>query len=161
MEIKSVKIEKDKGEQIIIGHAGFIKSAEDIYEALINSVPGIKFGVAFVEASGPCLVRSEGNENEMVARASKNALNIGAGHTFVILLKDAYPINVVNALKSVPEVVRIYCATANNVEVLIVNTGEGRAVLGVADGNAAKGIETIKDKKARRKFLRDIGYKLG
>ncbi|MGB9732899.1 MAG: adenosine-specific kinase [Candidatus Micrarchaeales archaeon] len=161
MQIKSIKIEKNPDEQVIIGHAGFIKTAEDLYEAMANSVPGIKFGVAFVEASGPCLVRTEGNESELIAKAERNALSIGAGHTFVIIFKNAYPINVLNALKVVPEVVNIYCATANDVEVMVVEGAKGKAIIGVADGEAAKGAEKEEDKAKRRKFLRDIGYKLG
>ncbi len=161
MEIESVEIKKEEDEQLIIGHAGFIKTAEDLYEAMANSVPGIKFGLAFAEASGPCLVRSEGNDKSLIKKAEQNALKIGAGHTFVIIFKNAYPINVVNAVKSVPEVVGIYCATANNVEVVLAHTKNGRAVLGVADGSSAKGVEKEEDKAARRKLLRDIGYKLG
>ncbi len=161
MEIKSVIIEKDADEQVIIGHAGFIKTAEDLYEAMANSAPGIKFGIAFVEASGPCLVRSEGNDNELIQKAEKNALKIGAGHTFIIIFKNAYPINVSNAIKMVPEVVNIYCATANDVEVFLANGEKGVAILGIADGSYAKGIEGKEEKEKRRKFLRDIGYKLG
>lgn len=160
MELKTIKVEKAGDEQVVIGHAGFIKTAEDLYEAMANSVPGVKFGVAFVEASGPCLVRSEGNDSDLVKKAEKNALAIAAGHTFIILFKGAYPINVANALKHVPEVVNIYCATANDVEVVVADTEKGRSILGVADGERAKGIEGDEEKAKRRKFLRDIGYKL-
>ncbi|MGC8710524.1 MAG: adenosine-specific kinase [Candidatus Micrarchaeia archaeon] len=159
-EIKIVKVAKDDEDQIIIGHAGFIKTAEDLYEAMMNSVPGIKFGVAFAEASGKCLVRGEGNDSKLIEKAEKNALSIGAGHTFVIIFRNGYPINVANALKNVPEVVSIYCATANNVSVAVMDTGTGRVVLGIADGEKSRGIEGIKDKKERRKQLRDFGYKL-
>ncbi len=158
--ISTFLIEKDADTQLIIGHAGFIKSIEDLYEAMASSAPGIKFGVAFNEASGPCLVRSEGNDNSLVKQAERNAMSIGAGHTFVILFKDAFPINVLNSIKSVPEVARVYCATANDVEVVIAVTGKGRSVIGIVDGSAAKGIESKADKEKRKKFLRDIGYKL-
>jgi Uncharacterized conserved protein len=161
MEINSIKIEKNPDEQLIIGHAGFIKTAEDLYEAMVNSVPNIKFGIAFVEASGPCLVRSEGNDKELIEKAQRNALSIGAGHTFLILFKNAYPINVVNAIKAVPEVVGLYCATANEVEVFVANGTKGKAIIGIADGESAKGLEGEEEKSKRRKFVRDIGYKLG
>jgi adenosine/AMP kinase len=154
-------IKKDKDTQVLLGHAGFIKSAEDIYEAVASSAPEIKFGVAFVEASGPCLVRSEGNDKALVELAEKNALGIGAGHTFIILFRGAFPINITNAVKAVPEVSRIYCATANDVQVILSITKQGRAVLGVVDGEAAKGVESKEDKTTRRRFLRKIGYKLG
>ncbi|MEM3237197.1 MAG: adenosine-specific kinase [Candidatus Micrarchaeaceae archaeon] len=161
MKIKAIEIRKDKETQVIIGHAGFIKTAEDLYEAMSGAVPGVKFGLAFVEASGPCLVRSEGNDKELVSSAEKNAKAIGAGHTFVILFKNAYPINVLNSVKSVSEVSSIYCATSNPVKVLVADFGDGAAVVGVIDGGKAKGIESQADKSKRRKLLRDIGYKLG
>ncbi len=161
MEISIVPIEKSDETQLIIGHAGFIKSAEDLYEAMANSAPGVKFGVAFVEASGPCLVRSEGNDGELKKLAEKNALAIGAGHTFVILFTGAFPINVANSIKNVNEVAGIYCATANPTKVVVADEGGGRAVLGIIDGSKAKGIEGEDEKAKRRKFLRDIGYKLG
>ncbi len=160
MRMEEVKVEKDKETQIIIGHAGFIKTAEDLYEAMVNSVPGVKFGVAFAEASGPCLVRSEGNDVRLTRLAERNALKIGAGHTFVIMFKDAYPINVVNAVKNVNEVARIYCATANPVQVIIANASQGRSLIGVVDGSTAKGIEKEANRAERKKFLRDIKYKL-
>ncbi len=160
ISISIVPIEKKDEMQLIIGHAGFIKSAEDLYEAMANSVPGIKFGIAFVEASGPCLVRSEGNDEKLEKLAEKNALAIGAGHTFVILFTGAYPINVVNTIKHVNEVASIYCATANPTKVVVADEGDGRAVLGIIDGSKAKGIEGEEEKAKRRKFLRDIGYKL-
>jgi len=160
METKVVKIDKPSEINIILGQAHFIKSAEDIYEALVNSVPNIKFGVAFCEASGPCLVRYEGTDPYLKDLAAKNALSIGAGHLFVIMLKDAYPINVLNILKNVPEVCSIYCATANDVEVIIAETSKGRSILGVVDGSIPRSIETDEDARQRRQFVRKIGYKL-
>ncbi|MEM0086944.1 MAG: adenosine-specific kinase [Candidatus Micrarchaeaceae archaeon] len=161
MEINAVSIEKDDETQVIIGHAGFIKTAEDLYEAMSGAVPGVKFGVAFVEASGPCLVRSEGNDASLVSLAEKNARAIGAGHTFVIMFKNAYPINVLNSVKAVSEVSSIYCATSNPVKVIVADLGEASAVVGIADGGKAKGVEGEADRSKRRKLLRDIGYKLG
>ncbi len=160
MDIKIVDMRKDADVQVIVGHAGFIKSVEDIYEALVGSSPGIKFGLAFVEASGPCLVRSEGNDAGLKALAEQNATEIGAGHTFVVLFKGAYPINVNNAIKAVPEVVRIYCSTANPVQVLVAATEQGMGVLGVVDGSSSKGVESEDDKSKRKKLLRDLGYKM-
>ena len=159
VEIEVVKILKKDDEQIILGHAGFIKTAEDLYEAMVTAVPGVKFGLAFAEASGPCLIRTEGNDDALIRSAADNMLKIGAGHTFIILFKSAYPINLVNAIKQVHEVARIYCATANPVEVLVVKTDQGRSIIGVVDGSASRGIETPGDVAARRKFIRDIGYK--
>jgi hypothetical protein len=161
MELKTVRIEKPKEANIILGQAHFIKTVEDLYEVLINSVPGIKFGLAFCESSGPCLVRVEGNDEKLEKLAGKNALALSAGHSFIIILENAYPINVLNAVKDVPEVCRIYCATANDVEVIIGETEQGRGILGVIDGHKSKGIEGEEDTQARKKFLRDIGYKLG
>ena len=160
MELKIVKIEKPKDSNIILGQAHFIKTVEDLYEALVNSTPSIKFGLAFCESSGPCLVRTEGNDEELKKAAAKNALNLAAGHCFIIILKDAYPINVLNAIKAVPEVCSIYCATANEVEVIVAETGQGRGILGAVDGLRSKEIETEKDVKERKEFLRKIGYKL-
>jgi adenosine/AMP kinase len=159
-KIEIISIEKQEDMQIIIGHAGFIKTAEDLYEAMVGSVPGVKFGLAFVEASGECLVRSEGNDNEMKKLAENAAFKIAAGHTFIIIFKGAYPINVIKSIRDVPEVAEIYCATANPVKVLTVSDSYGTAVIGVMDGNKAKGIETDNDKAKRRKLLRDIGYKM-
>lgn len=161
MEISVVQIEKKEETQLVIGHAGFIKSAEDLYEAMADSSPGIKFGVAFVEASGPCLVRSEGNDDELRNLAEKNALAIGAGHTFVILFSGAFLINVVGNIKQVHEVAGVYCATANPTKVVVGDDKNGKAVLGIIDGSSAKGIEGNEEKAGRRKFVRDIGYKLG
>ncbi len=159
MELKTVKMEFPEEANIIIGQTHFIKTAEDLYEVMISAVPGIKFGLAFNEASGPCLVRAEGNDPELKALAIKNVKAIGAGHVFVIVLKDAFPINVLNAIKNCPEICSIFCATANEVEVVIAQTDLGRGLLGVIDGNSPKGIETDKDVQERKEFLRMIGYK--
>jgi adenosine/AMP kinase len=161
IETKIVKLEFPKDCNIILGQSHFIKTVEDIHETLVQSVPGIKFGLAFCESSGPCLVRSSGTEEELKKIAEKNALNIGAGHSFIVILgKGFYPINVLNQIKSVPEVCRIFCATSNNVEVILAETSQGRGILGVIDGSHTKGIETEKDVKERKEFLRKIGYKL-
>jgi len=160
-KIKVVNIDKTDELQCVIGHGGFIKTAEDLYEALVNAVPGIKFGLAFVEASGPCLIRSEGNDKKLQQLAEKNALAIGAGHTFIVLFKNAFPINIANSLKTVPEVARLYCATSNPLQVVVATTVQGGAVLGVIDGKSAKGIEREKHKKERRALMRKFGYKLG
>ena len=159
MELKIVRMEFPEDTNIIIGQTHFIKTAEDLYEVMIAAVPGIKFGLAFNEASGPCLVRAEGNDSELKALAIKNVKAIGAGHVFVIILKDAFPINILNAIKNCPEVCSIFCATANKVEVIIAQTDLGRGVLGVIDGNSPKGVETDKDVQERKEFLRMIGYK--
>ncbi len=159
MDIEGISVEKGPEQNVILGHAGFIKTAEDLYEAMVNAVPSVKFGVAFAEASGPCLVRSEGNDEALIRLAEKNMLKISAGHTFIILFSDAYPINVLQGIKAVNEVTRIYCATANPVEVLVAKTESGRSVVGVVDGSTSKGVEGAEEKSARRKFLRDIGYK--
>lgn len=160
MELKVVKIEKPADVNIIIGQSHFIKTIEDLYEVLISSVPGIKFGVGFCESSGPCLVRVCGNDNELENIASKNALLLSCGHAFIIVLKNAYPINVLNAVKNVNEVCNIYCATSNDVEVIVAETTSGRGVLGVIDGLRSKGVECEKDVKDRKTFLRKLGYKL-
>ena len=159
MEISSIRVIAPEGCNLILGQAHFIKTAEDIYEALISSVPGIKFGIAFCESSGPCLVRVEGNSDGLVKSVAKTALDIGAGHCFLIFLKEAYPINVLNALKRISEVCSIYCATANPVEILIVETDLGRGIIGVVDGSKPKGIENEEQMNERRVFLRKIGYK--
>ena len=159
MQLKTVKMVFPEEANIIIGQTHFIKTAEDLYEVMINAVPGIKFGLAFNEASGPCLVRAEGNDSELKALAIKNVKAIGAGHVFVIILKDAFPINVLNAIKNCPEICSIFCATANEIEVVIAQTDLGRGLLGVIDGNSPKGIETDKDVQERKEFLRMIGYK--
>jgi uncharacterized protein len=145
---------------VVIGQSHFIKSAEDIHEALVNSVPGIKFGLAFCEASGPRLVRVEGTDKEIKDLAAKSALKLSAGHSFVLYIKGAYPINILNALKNVPEVCSIFCASANPVQVIVGESGQGRGILGVVDGSSPLGIESEKDVQERRAFLRRIGYKL-
>jgi len=155
-----VEMEKEDDTQLIIGHAGFIKTAEDLYEALINSVPNIKFGLAFNEASGQKLVRSEGNDDGLRKLAEKNAFSIKAGHTFIVLFKNAYPINVKNAVSNVVEVSEIFCATANPVQVILANTSKGSAVIGVVDGSNVVGIEDEKNKQERREFVRSLKYKL-
>lgn len=160
METRIVNISKPDDTNIIIGQAHFIKTAEDIYEAMVNSVPGIRFAVAFCEASGPCLVRCEGNDDELSAYAQKAALGIGAGHSFVVLMRQGYPVNVLQRIRDVAEVCSIYCATANNVQVIILETQQGRAILGIVDGYSPKGVETQADVAIRREFLRKIGYKL-
>jgi adenosine/AMP kinase len=159
MEIKTVRLELPEGGNIIFGQTHFIKSVEDIYEAMVNSVPQMKFGVAFNEASGPCLTRADGNDAELKDLAVRNAQAVGAGHTFVVAMRDAYPINVLTKLKDVPEVCQIFCATANPVEVVVAETEQGRGVLGVIDGFSPKGVETAQDAEARHSFLRKIGYK--
>ncbi len=161
VETELVPVENPSGLNVILGQTHFIKTAEDIHEALIGSVPGIKFGVAFCEASGPCLVRVEGNDESLKTLAAKNALAVGAGHFFVIFLKDAYPINVLRALRDVPEIVTVYAATANPVDVVVATTKRGRGVLGVVDGERTKGLETTKDRAERIALLRKMGYKLG
>lgn len=159
LEMKSVKIDP-KDSQIILGQAHFIKSVEDLHESLVNSVPGIKFGLAFCESSGPCLVRYSGTDTELSKLAADYALNLACGHSFVILLKNAYPINVLPKLREVPEVVNFYAATANPLTVIIAEDEQGRGILGVIDGFRSKGIETEEDIKERKAFLRNIGYKL-
>jgi adenosine/AMP kinase len=160
LDFKVVKIKKPAEINLILGQSHFIKTVEDLYEALVNSVPNIKFGLAFVESSGACKIRSEGNDPELKKLAEENAQEIGAGHSFLVFLKDAYPINVLNALKNIPEVCNIYCASANPVEVIVAETESGRGILGVIDGARPKGIETPEDILWRKEFLRKIGYKL-
>jgi len=160
MEFTTTKIEPPKDCNVILGMAHFIKTVEDLYEALVNAVPNIKFGIGFCESSGPCLVRVEGNDEGLKQLAAKTAFNLSAGHSFVIFIKNAYPINVLDKIKQVPEVCTIYAATANPLEVVIAETEQGRGVLGVIDGFKSKGIETKNDVKARKRFLRKTGYKL-
>jgi len=159
MEIITEKIKFPEGSNVIFGMSHFIKTVEDLYEVLINSFPGIKFGLAFNEASGPCLVRKEGNDSELIELAVENIRRVGAGHTFLILLRNAFPINVLTAIKNCREIVSVFCATANPVEVIIAKTDQGAGVLGVIDGYSPKGIELDTDIATRKKFLRDIGYK--
>jgi adenosine/AMP kinase len=161
LEFRKVKVETPKDCNVIIGMSHFIKTVEDLYEALVNSVPGIRFGVGFCESSGPCLVRHEGNDDELRQLAKEKALEIGGGHIFIIFLKNAYPINVLDKIKSVPEVCTIYAATANPLEIIVAETEQGRGIVGVVDGSSSKGIETEDDIRERKKFLRRIGYKLG
>ena len=160
MELKTVKIDPPKDCNTIIGMAHFIKTAEDLYEALVNSVPNIKFGLGFCESSGPSLVRHEGNDEELRRLAAEKAFEIACGHSFIIYLKNAYPLNVLEKIKKVPEVCTVYAATANPLEVLIAETGQGRGIIGVVDGSKTRGVETDADIKERRDFLRKIGYKL-
>ena len=159
MEIKTVKVEKTEALNLILGHSHFIKTVEDIYEAIVNTVPGAKFGLAFCESSGPCLVRYTGTDNELIELAKKNAYNLSAGHCFILFMQDMFPVNILNAIKNVPEVCRVFCATANPVEVLIAETEQGRGIIGVVDGFSSKGIETETDIQERKQFLRTIGYK--
>ncbi len=159
-ELKFVKIQKPEEVNLILGQSHFIKTVEDLYEVLVTSAAGIKFGFAFCESSGACLVRSEGNDAELKKLAQDNVIEIGAGHSFIVFLRNAYPINVLNAIKNVPEVCRIFCATANPVEVIVIQTELGRGILGVIDGFSPKGLETPEDISWRKDFLRKIGYKL-
>jgi adenosine/AMP kinase len=160
MDIKTVKIEKPEPINFILGQSHFIKTVEDIHEALVGGVPGIKFGLAFCEASGDCLVRWTGTDEEMIELAQKNALAIGAGHSFILFLAEGFfPINVLNAVKMIPEVARIFCATANPTEVLVAETEQGRGILGVVDGFSPKGVEDDEGIAWRKGFLRMIGYK--
>jgi adenosine/AMP kinase len=161
MELKLVQIEKPDPLNFILGQSHFIKTVEDMHEALVTAVPGIKFGLAFCEASGPALVRATGTNQELVELAKKNALALSAGHCFILFLGEGfYPINVLNAVKRVPEVCCIYCATANPVAVILAETDQGRGILGVVDGFKTKGVETETDVEARKSLLRAIGYKL-
>jgi len=161
MELITVRIDKPDGTNFILGQTHFIKSVEDIHEALVAAVPGIKFGVAFCEASGKCLVRWSGTDQGMIELAKMNAAAIGAGHSFIVFLGDGfYPLNVLNTLKMVPEVCRIICATANPTEVILAETEQGRGILGVVDGFSPKGVEDEGEIKWRKEFLRQIGYKL-
>jgi adenosine/AMP kinase len=159
MNMNVVPIAFPDGANIILGQSHFIKTVEDLYEILVSSVPGVKFGVAFCEASGPCLIRSDGNDDDLRANAVRIAGDVGAGHSFVIVMTNGFPINVLNAIKACPEVCRIYCATANPVEAVVVETDQGRGILGVVDGESPKGVEEAGDVTARRDFLRKIGYK--
>jgi uncharacterized protein len=160
MELKSAAMEIPEGSNIIIGHSHFIKTVEDLYEIMVGTSPQVKFGIAFCEASGPCLIRVAGNDEVLQQAATNNAQAIAAGHSFVILLKEAFPINFLNAIKQCPEVCTIHCATANPVQVILAETEQGRGILGVVDGFSPKGVETADDVKARQEFLRKIGYKL-
>ncbi len=161
MNLISVKIEKPDDINFILGQSHFIKTVEDLHETLTGAVPGIKFGLAFCESSGKCLVRWSGNDPEMIELAQQNSLAIGAGHSFIIFLGSGYfPVNVLNAVKSVPEVCRVFCATANPVEVLVAETEQGRGIIGIIDGSSPKGLEGDEDIAWRKSFLRKIGYKV-
>jgi hypothetical protein len=159
MELKAIRVEVPEDGNIIIGHSHFIKTVEDLYEAIVNTVPQMKFGIAFNEASGPCLIRVDGNDDALKSLAARNAQAIAAGHTFVIVLRDGYPINILSRVREIPEVCTIHCATANPVEVIVAETEQGRGVLGVVDGSSPKGVESDEDAKKRHGFLRMIGYK--
>ena len=160
MELSAVRMEIPEGANIILGQSHFIKTAEDIHEAVVNTVPGAKFAVAFNEASGPCLIRVEANDDDLRAAAVSNARSIGAGHIFVLLLRNAYPINLLHRIRDCFEVCNIFCATANPLEVVVAQSPQGRGVLGVIDGSSPKGIEGPEETRLRREFVRKIGYKL-
>ncbi len=159
MELTTVRMEIPEDANLLLGQAHFIKTAEDLFEAIVNTVPGAKFAIAFNEASGPCLVRVEANDDHLRAAAIANAQAVGAGHLFVILVRNAYPINLLGRIKDCFEVCSIYCATANPVEVIVAQTNQGRAVIGVVDGSPPKGVEAAEDARARREFVRKTGYK--
>jgi hypothetical protein len=160
VELKAVKIEKPADLNFILGQSHFIKTVEDLYEAIVQTVPGMKFGVAFCESSGPALVRWAGNDQKLIDLAQKNALALACGHAFIIFMEGGFPVNILNTIKNVPEVCGIYCATANPVEVIVAESEQGRGILGVIDGVRSKGIETEADIQTRKEFLRKIGYKL-
>ena len=159
MELKAIPLEIPEGGNVILGQTHFIKTVEDLYEAIVNTVPQMKFGIAFNEASGACLTRVDGNDEGLQALATRNATAVGAGHTFVIALKEGYPVNILGRIKEVPEVCSIFCATANPVEVIVAETGQGRGILGVVDGASPKGVESEADVTWRHDLLRKIGYK--
>lgn len=159
IKIEVIKIDKPPEVNIILGQSHFIKTVEDIHEVLVTTVPGIKFGLAFAEASGKCLVRTSGTDEKLEKTAAENILKIGCGHSFLILLSNAFPINVLNAIKQIPEVASVYCATANPVSVIIAKTKQSGGILAIIDGESPKGIEKKEDKKERQEFLRKIGYK--
>jgi adenosine/AMP kinase len=160
MELSTVRIEKPEDLNLILGQSHFIKTVEDLHEALVGASPHLRFGIAFCESSGPRLVRWSGNDDELVRLAIRNAQAIGAGHSFLVFLREGFPINVLNAVKMVPEVCRIFCATANPVEVVVTETQQGRAILGVVDGGSPLGVETEEDQAERKALLRRFGYKL-
>ncbi len=160
MQMFSVRIEKPDDMNFILGHAHFIKTVEDLYEVIVQTNPAMKFGIAFCEASGPCLVRHAGNDEKLIEIAQRNALLLAAGHSFLIFMEQGFPVNILNAVKTVPEVCRVYCATANPTEVIVAETAQGRGILGVVDGERSKGVENDEDVRKRKDFLRKIGYKL-
>jgi adenosine/AMP kinase len=159
MTLDTVPLHIPDGANIVVGQSHFIKTVEDLYEAIATTTPQMKFGIAFNEASGPCLTRVDGNDEDMKAAAVRNATALGAGHVFVVVMRDGFPINVLNRIKDVPEVCRIFCATANPTLAIVAAHGEGRGVLGVIDGSSPKGVEGPEDAEKRRQFLRTIGYK--
>ena len=159
MELSAVALNLPSDSNLIAGQAHFIKTAEDLAEIVVTTVPGARFGLAFCEASGPCLIRTEGNDPELVAAAVANAEHVAAGHTFFLLLRGAYPINLLNAVKLCPEVARVFCATANPVQALVAQTDQGRGVIGVVDGSSPRGVENEEAKGQRRELLRRLGYK--
>ncbi len=159
MDLKTVRLTIPENGNIILGHSHFIKTVEDLYEAIVNTVPQMKFGIAFNEASGACLIRVDGNDTELEGIATENAQALAAGHAFVIALRDGYPINILSRIRDIPEVCNIFCATANPVEVILAETEQGRGILGVIDGNSPKGIESANDREWRHGLLRKIGYK--
>lgn len=159
MELQNIRLIIPENCNIIVGQSHFIKTIEDLYEVMVAGCPHSKFGIAFCEASGPCLIRVEGNDEDLRISAAENAMIMGAGHSFVILLKEAFPINVLNAIKNCPEVCNVFCATANPLEMIVAETDQGRGILGVIDGFSPKGVETEEDVVARKEFLRKIGYK--
>src|SRR6476660_2506398 len=160
MDLKTVRVQIPEGANIILGQTHFIKTAEDLYEILAGASPHIKFGVDFTEASGPCLIRYEGNDDGLARDAVGILENIGAGHVFAVLIRDAFPINVLNSIKMCPEVCRIFCATANPLEVVVAETEQGRGIMGVIDGSSPKGVEGDAEKAARKALLRNFGYKI-
>ena len=159
MEIKLVKIEKPEDMNFILGQSHFIKTVEDIHEAIVQTASTMKFGIAFCEASGPCLVRFSGNDDKLIEIAKKNAFSLSAGHSFIIFMENGFPINILNSIKNIPVVCRIFCATANPTQVIIAETETGRGIMGVIDGEKSKGIENEEQIEARKSFLRKIGYK--
>ena len=160
MELKTIRLKFPEGCNVILGQTHFIKTVEDLYEVLVGAVPGIQFGLAFNEASGPCLVRREGTDTELIEVAVNNIQEVGAGHTFFIVLRNAFPINVLNAVKACQEVCTVFCATANPVEVIVAETAQGRGIIGVVDGSSPKGVEGEEEIKHRKELLRRFKYKL-
>jgi len=161
MELKTVPIRKPAEMNFILGQSHFIKTVEDLHEAIVTTAPGMKFGIAFCEASGPCLVRYSGNDERLIGIARDNAAGIGCGHLFIIFMEGGFPVNILNTVKNIPEVCSVFCATSNPTEVVVAETPAGRGIMGVVDGSAPKGSETEKDITTRKEFLRSIGYKLG
>lgn len=159
MELKAIRLEIPENGNIILGHSHFIKTVEDLYEAIVNTAPGMKFGIAFNEASGACLTRVDGNDDDLKANATRNAQAVAAGHSFVIAMRAGFPINVLGRVRDIPEICTIFCATANPVEVIVAQTEQGRGILGVVDGASPKGVETAADAEWRHGLLRKIGYK--